>query len=72
MSNEIINNEVPLIWTTKGNVPIEQLQYSAQWFENDDFIKLVETYVLDGEIVKQNAHIKVKQGSLTNSSQGGF
>jgi len=67
-----MTNETPLIWTTKGNLPVESLEYSAQWYETSDFIKLVETYVLEGEVVKQNAHIKLKEGASTNAIQGGF
>lgn len=56
------NNEIPLIWTTKGNLPVDSLEYTTRWEDTDDFIKLVETYRLDGEIVKENAHIYAKRG----------
>ena len=65
-------NDVPLIWTTKGNVPVDSLEYTAKWYDTAENIKLVETYVLAGEVVKQNAHILVKEGAASNSTQGGF
>ena len=50
----------PLIFTTRGNVPIDSLDYSHEWLENDNELRLVETYKAkdNGEIVKQNVHIK--------------
>lgn len=53
--------DTPLIWTNKGNLPVENLEYSSQWFETDDHIKLVETYILEGEVVKQNVHLRIKE-----------
>jgi hypothetical protein len=55
-------NTEPLIYTSKGNLPITHLGYATTWEEDDQMIALVETYTLDGEIVRQSKHIKVKQG----------
>jgi hypothetical protein len=53
-----MTTEVPLIWTTKGNVPVESLSYSTAWeIVPGEFIKFVETYKDGEEIVKQSAHI---------------
>lgn len=58
-----MTNEVPLIYTTEGNVPIDSLAYSHEWLEDDMAIILVETYKnKDGVVVKQSRHIKLKQG----------
>jgi hypothetical protein len=47
----------PLIYTSKGNLPVASLAYEPKWEQGEDFIKFSETWTLDGEIVKQNAHI---------------
>jgi hypothetical protein len=50
--------DVPLIWTTKGNVPVGSLEYTTAWeIAPGEFIKFVETYKQGDEVVKQNAHI---------------
>lgn len=54
--------EEPLIYTTKGNVPIASLQYRHEWQEDDNGIYLIEEYTLDGEIVKKNVHARLKKG----------
>jgi hypothetical protein len=51
------DSEEPLIYTIKGNLPISMLKYSTHWEETPDYVKFVETYTLDGETVKQSAHV---------------
>ena len=49
--------EIPLIHTTKGNIPVSELVYSASWHLEKTHIEFRETYTDSlGEIVKQNAH----------------
>lgn len=51
-------NEEPLIFTSKGNVPIASLTYEVAWEVNSDFIKFVERYRdATGEVVKEGAHV---------------
>lgn len=52
----------PLIYTTKGNVPITSLAYSTDWDIQDGYFKFTETYRLDGEIVRQSAHVYDRNG----------
>lgn len=52
----------PLIFTTKGNLPISALEYSHKWENLDTCIKFSETYMLNGEVVKQSAHVLMKTG----------
>lgn len=54
--------DTPLIFTTKGNLPIDSLEYSHKWEDLETCIKFSETYTLDGEVVKQSAHVLLKQG----------
>ena len=51
----------PLIWTSKGNLPMSSLQYESRWENTDTYIKFCERYTLDGEIVKESAHVYIKQ-----------
>lgn len=50
-------NETPLIWTARGNVPIDSLRYEHKWEDTDDALFLKEFwYAEDGELVKSNCH----------------
>jgi len=63
--------EKPLIWTTKGNLPISSLQYRHQWTETAAEITLVEEYLLGEEIVKRNVHVMLKRGAVSHIDAGG-
>lgn len=65
-------DETPLIYTTKGNVPIDSLIHCPTWEEGDDYIKFIDTYTLDGEVVKQSVHLKIKRGISVMLEQGSF
>lgn len=54
----------PLIYTSRGNLPITSLQYATRWEDAPDYIKFVECYLLDGEIVRESAHVYAKRGLL--------
>jgi hypothetical protein len=66
----IMSDETPLIWTSKGNLPISDLEYSMQWAETEDYIKFIETYKQDDEIVKQSVHTLLKKGLPVEVEQG--
>lgn len=55
-------NDEPLIYTIRGNLPIASLEYRTRWEDAPDYIKLVETYSLDGEVVRESAHVYAKRG----------
>lgn len=57
--------DIPLIYTTKGNLPTSSLEYSHKWEDLESCIKFSETYTLNGEVVKQAAHVLMKQGQQT-------
>jgi hypothetical protein len=57
-----VNNEEPLVHTTKGNVPLSKLQYNHAWLEDEVAITFVEEYFLEGELVRRNAHSRLKKG----------
>lgn len=52
----------PLIFTSKGNLPLASLKYNHSWVEDEVAITFVEEYRLEGEIVKRSAHSRLKQG----------
>ena len=49
--------EVPLIFTKIGNVPIADLEYSCQWDDTPDFIKVTDVYRFNGKIVREDEHV---------------
>ena len=57
-----INMTQPLVYTTKGNLPVADLTHEVEWRVSDDQIVFVETYRLDGEVVKQSSHVKILTG----------
>lgn len=65
-------SDVPLIYTSKGNLPLESLAYSTQWEDTDTYTKLIETYRLGDEIVKQSCHVLTKQSLTAAVEQGVF
>lgn len=52
----------PLIYTSRGNLPIASLQYETRWEAAEGYIKFVEVYRLDGEVVRESAHVYSKLG----------
>ena len=52
-----MTNEVPLIYTAEGNLPIAELAYATRWERTDGYIALVETYSREGRVVRQSKHV---------------
>ena len=63
---------VPLIYTTHGNLPIADLEYSCAWHIGEEEIGFMETYTLNGEIVKQSVHINKLKGAEMGAQQVQF
>lgn len=60
-----MTDSTPLIYTTKGNIPIEGLEYKTKWDHCPDrYVKFVEIYLLDGEVVKESAHVLDLTGTI--------
>ena len=55
----IQEGETPLIYTKNGNLPIESLEYATRWETSEEYIKFIETYTLNGEIVRESAHVLI-------------
>jgi hypothetical protein len=60
-----MTESTPLIFTTKGNLPIDSLEYTNEWRITPEQIVFIETYTLDGEVVKQSAHVYVLTGATS-------
>ena len=58
----------PLIFTSKGNVPLSTLTLETEWDLQETYVKFVERYRDEtGEVVKESAHVYSKLG-LTGES----
>ena len=67
-----MNDETPLIYTSKGNLPVASLSYSTQWEDNDDYTQFTETHTLNGEVVKQSVHVRQKRLLDIGATQAAF
>jgi hypothetical protein len=55
--------DAPLIYTSKGNVPVDSLSYEKDWQIDDDLIVFTEVWRDEtGAIVKNNVHMYAKKG----------
>jgi hypothetical protein len=54
--------DIHLVWTTKGNLPVMDLEHQVEWRVEPDQIIFTESYLLDGEVVKQSSHVRVLTG----------
>jgi len=54
----MFNEDEPLIWTSRGNLPVSSLKYEVFWdAQYPHYMKFVERYTAeDGEVVKESAH----------------
>ena len=58
----------PMIYTCKGNMPVSKLQHAVHWEKTDTYTKMIETYSLDGEVVRESAHVLAHQGLFAEST----
>jgi hypothetical protein len=54
-------NETPLIFTSKGNVPIDSLRYEHEWKDSPEALVFHERWFDGAELVKNNVHAYGKQ-----------
>jgi hypothetical protein len=62
----------PLIWTSRGNLPISALKYEVMWEDHSpQYMKFCERYLAeDGEVVKESAHAYSFSGVLGEGVPG--
>ncbi len=63
-------SEIPLIFTTKGNIPLDGLKHEVEWRFNDGCVVFIERYFLDGEMVKESSHAKLLTGVAALGATG--
>jgi len=66
------NINTPLIWTIKGNLPVNELRYETGWEDAEDYLKFMENYYLGDELVKSSAHVYVKKALAVLGEQSVF
>jgi hypothetical protein len=58
-----LNDAEPMIHTLKGNLFINDLDLQVTWEDvPNEYTKCIETYLLDGEIVRQSCHVLHRHG----------
>lgn len=67
--NDTVIEVTPLVYTCKGNLPARDLVHDVRWEETPQYVKLVETYSLDGEIVRESAHVLAREGLSMQGQQ---
>ena len=67
-------SDIPLIWTERGNLPVADLEYRTGWQVDlpNGVIVFRETYLLNGEVVKQSVHVYKDRGDNSQTEQGSF
>lgn len=65
-------DQVPMIWTTHGNLPVEILDYKTEWTDGQDEITMAEVYQYNGEVVRRSVHVYKKQGASMGADQAVF
>ena len=54
-------DEEPLIWTSKGNLPLAVLKHETRWEQTDTYVKFIETHRFGDEVVREAAHVLMLQ-----------
>ena len=60
----------PLIFTTKGNLPLSSLTHEVEWRIAEKVIVFVERYLLGDEVVKESSHVKLLDGVAMSADVG--
>jgi hypothetical protein len=60
---------VPLIHTTKGNLPIADLTCKVFWSVTDEYVGFTEQYFYEDELVRSSFHQMLIKPLETNSEQ---
>lgn len=63
-------SEIPLIFTTKGNIPVSELKQDVEWRFNAGCIVFIERYFLGDEMVKESSHAKLLSGVAAIGATG--
>ncbi len=56
MDDEDLYLQQPLMWTSKGNLPVSELRCVPQWTDSSACVQLVLEYFLGDELVRRDVH----------------
>jgi len=59
-----MSNDIPLIYTSKGNLPEADLRMEVEWFVADEYVKVVKRHYLGDELVKEGADVLSFKGAI--------
>ena len=62
----------PLIFTSKGNIPMTGLRHDVEWRIDDERVVFVERYFLGDEVVKESTHVKLLKGASAIGDAAGI
>lgn len=62
----------PLIYTTKGNVPVADVIRTFGWLDTFDRMEYWEEYHLDGELVRRDLAVYIKPVASLDVKQQDF
>jgi len=65
-------DDVPLIYTSKGNLPEASLRFEPIWVDTPAFTKFIARYWLGDEIVKESAFVLAKLSLATEAHAHSF
>lgn len=65
-------NDIPLIWTSKGNLPVSDLNEQVHWIDKEDETTCVHEFWLGEECVKRAVHIYKRKGLETLAQARAF
>ena len=54
--------DTPLVWTTRGNVPVAATEERVVWTDNAEETICAHEHWMDGECVKRSVHIYKRKG----------
>lgn len=64
--------DIPLVYTIYGNLPVSELTYRHHWIDNDNETTFVEEYLRGDEVVRRSVHTRLKQGAESTAVQATF
>ncbi len=68
--SEVVEQVVPLMYTSEGNVPVDSLSYEKEWVFTDDVIVFKEAWFnSSGTLVKNNVHMYARSGIAMTGEQ---
>jgi hypothetical protein len=77
-----MNLDVPLVFTSKGNLPLSDLEYRSGWADENGApaalkadpaaVVFWEEHWHQGECVKRSAHALMREGSAATGDVSGF